>query len=56
MRAYKFRIIIEKDEDNVCIASCPSLNGCYSQGATIVYEKIISLLNSTEKPADKFCF
>ncbi|MBM2832913.1 MAG: hypothetical protein HW406_74 [Candidatus Brocadiaceae bacterium] len=35
MRTYKFRIIVERDEDNVYIASCPALKGCYSQGATI---------------------
>ena len=35
MRTYKFRIIVESDEDNVYIASCPALKGCYSQGATI---------------------
>ena len=35
MRTYKFRIIVERDEDDVYIASCPSLKGCYSQGTTI---------------------
>ena len=30
----KFRVIIEPDEDGVFIASCPSLPGCHSQGAT----------------------
>lgn len=35
MRTYKFRIVIERDEDNVYIASCPALKGCYSQGVTI---------------------
>ena len=28
-------LIVESDEDNVYIASCPALKGCYSQGATI---------------------
>ncbi len=32
---YKYRIIVEQDEDGVYIASCPSLKGCYSQGDTI---------------------
>ena len=32
---YKYRIIIEQDEDGVYIASCPALKGCYSQGDTI---------------------
>lgn len=35
MRNYKFRVIIEQDEDSVYIISCPSLKGCYSQGDTI---------------------
>ena len=30
----KFRIIIEKDEDGVFIAECPTLPGCMSQGKT----------------------
>jgi predicted RNase H-like HicB family nuclease len=35
MRTYKFRILIEQDEDGVYIASCPALQGCYSQGNSI---------------------
>lgn len=35
MGTYKFRIIIEQDEDGIYIVSCPSLKGCYSQGDTI---------------------
>ncbi len=30
----RFRIVIEQDEDGVFVASCPSLPGCHSQGAT----------------------
>ena len=30
----KFRIVIEQDEDGAFVASCPSLPGCHSQGAT----------------------
>jgi len=30
----KFRVVIEQDEDGVFVASCPSLPGCHSQGAT----------------------
>jgi len=30
----KFRILIEKDEDGVFVAECPSLPGCVSQGKT----------------------
>jgi len=32
---YKFKVIIEQDEDGIYIVSCPSLQGCYSQGDTI---------------------
>jgi predicted RNase H-like HicB family nuclease len=35
MATYKFRIVIEQDEDGVYIASCPALKGCHSQGDTI---------------------
>jgi len=30
----KFRILIEKDEDGIFIAECPSLPGCVSEGKT----------------------
>lgn len=30
----KFRIIIEKDENGMFIAECPTLPGCISQGKT----------------------
>lgn len=30
----KYRILIEKDEDGVFVAECPSLPGCISQGKT----------------------
>ena len=30
----KFRTIIEQDEDDVFIATCPALPGCVSQGKT----------------------
>ncbi len=32
---YKYRIFIEKDENGIYIASCPALQGCYSQGDTV---------------------
>ena len=35
MKKYKFRIIVEKDEDGIYIVSCPSLKGCYTQGDTV---------------------
>jgi len=30
----KFRVLIEEDEDGVFVATCPTLPGCVSQGAT----------------------
>jgi predicted RNase H-like HicB family nuclease len=38
MKTYRFPIIIEKDEDGY-FASCPSLQGCYTQGET--YEEAL---------------
>lgn len=35
MRKHKFTIVIEQDEDGVYIASCPAIQGCYTQGNTI---------------------
>jgi predicted RNase H-like HicB family nuclease len=34
MRVMKFRVYFEQDEDGVFVATCPSLPGCISQGAT----------------------
>ena len=30
----KFNITIDRDEDGVWVASCPSIPGCHSQGQT----------------------
>ena len=30
----KFRVVIEQDEDDKFVASCPTLPGCWSQGDT----------------------
>jgi len=35
MRKYKFKVVIEQDEDGVYVAECPAFKGCYSQGTTI---------------------
>ncbi|MCK4581412.1 MAG: type II toxin-antitoxin system HicB family antitoxin [Dehalococcoidia bacterium] len=34
MTSYRFTIVVEQDEDGVYVASCPALQGCYSQGDT----------------------
>ena len=36
MKAYDFTVLLETDdEEGGYVVSCPSLPGCYSQGATI---------------------
>ena len=35
MNKYQIQVLIEQDEDSKYIASCPSLQGCYTQGDTI---------------------
>jgi len=42
MPTYRFKIIVERDEDGIYIASCPALQGCYSQGDT--YEEAVENL------------
>jgi len=34
MRAYRFAVVIEKDDDGY-FAYCPDLQGCYTQGDTL---------------------
>jgi len=38
MSIYKFSVVVEKDSDGY-FASCPELQGCYSQGDT--YEEVM---------------
>lgn len=35
MNKYRIQVLIEQDEDGKYIVSCPSLQGCYTQGDTI---------------------
>jgi len=42
MATYRFNIVVERDEDGAYIASCPALQGCYSQGDT--YEEAVENL------------
>jgi len=39
MKGYKFTVVVEKDEDELYVASVPLLQGCYTQGAT--YEEAL---------------
>jgi len=34
MTSYRFTVVVEQDKDGVYIASCPALQGCYSQSNT----------------------
>lgn len=34
MTKYKFTVVVETDEDGVYVATCPIIQGCYTQGAT----------------------
>jgi len=46
---YELQVVIEQDEDGVYIASCPALQGCYTQGDT--FEEAIENI----KDAIKMC-
>ena len=35
MQNYKFRVIIEQDEDNIYVATVPALKGCHTQAKTL---------------------
>lgn len=34
MHRYQFLVFIERDEDGIYVATCPALQGCYTQGDT----------------------
>jgi predicted RNase H-like HicB family nuclease len=40
---YRFPVIVERDKDGY-FASCPDLQGCYSQGGT--YEEVLANITS----------
>ena len=35
MGSYKFRVIIEQDEDGMLVATVPELKGCHTQAKTL---------------------
>jgi predicted RNase H-like HicB family nuclease len=52
---FHFPILIEQDEDNVFIVSCPVFKGCHSYGKTIDeamknIEEVIEMCLEEEKP------
>ena len=56
MRKKQFLVVIERDEDGVLVASCPSLRGCHSQARNLptLLERIkeaIQLCLEVEHPA-----
>jgi predicted RNase H-like HicB family nuclease len=38
-RAHVFTVVVEQDEDGLFVASCPALQGCYTQAKT--YEGVM---------------
>jgi len=34
MQTYELTVVIERDEDGRCLAICPALQGCYTEGTT----------------------
>jgi predicted RNase H-like HicB family nuclease len=51
---YNFPIIIEKDEDGYFVASCPVLQGCYTQARTEkeVFKRIQEVIDLHLKARD----
>ncbi len=56
---YDFKVIIESDESGGFVISCPSLQGCYSQGGTIdealenIKEAILLCLEDLESTGEE---
>ena len=46
MKQYELAIIVEQDKDGF-VASCPELQGCYTQGDT--YEEVITSIRDAVK-------
>ncbi len=42
MTKYRYTVMVERDEDGVYVASCPAIQGCYTQGET--YDEAIANL------------
>ncbi len=46
MKTYRFSVVVEKDKDGY-FASCPELQGCYTQGDT--YEEALANIKDAIK-------
>lgn len=55
---FKYRVILNQDEDGVFVAECPTLPGCVSQGKTRdeamknIQEAIVGYLESLKKHSE----
>lgn len=50
-------LVIEMDEDNICIVSCPIFKGCHSYGKTLEeaienIKEVIEICKEEEKPSE----
>ena len=54
-KKYHFPILVEQDEDNIYIVSCPVFKGCHSYGKTMEeamtnIQEVIEMCLEEEKP------
>jgi len=47
MTQYNYTVVVERDEDGLYVASCPALQGCYTQGET--YEEAMENIKDAIK-------
>ena len=47
MTRYRYTVIVERDEDGLYVASCPAIQGCYTQGET--YEEVMENIKEVIK-------
>ena len=47
MTRYRYTVIVERDEDGLYVASCPAIQGCYTQGET--YEEAMENIKEVIK-------
>ena len=59
MTSYDYKVIVEPDEPGGYVITCPSLQGCYSQGETIeealenIKEAILLCIEDLEAEGEK---